>query len=153
MGAWGFKALESDEGLDVVDFLKDHLEKSGPDWTLAEVTAAIRAQGFLGESFEDIDSFYDNSAMALAELYFEFRDNGKLHYKDDDGGLAFGKLRSFTADAESLKFLLRCLTDIRDEVPDADGERELVELWRDSDDYEAWKANLSGLIERLEKKT
>jgi hypothetical protein len=88
--------------------------------------------------------------MALAELYFEFRDNGKLHYEDNDGRLVFDKLRSFTADAETLKFLLRCLTDIRDEVPDADGEREIVELWRDSDDYEAWKAHLSRLIERVE---
>jgi hypothetical protein len=58
-----------------------------------------------------------------------------------------------TAGVESLKFLLRRLTDIRDEVSAADGEREIVELWRDSDDYEAWKAHLSGLIERLEEKT
>ena len=27
MGAWGIKALESDEGLDVVDVLREYLEK------------------------------------------------------------------------------------------------------------------------------
>lgn len=45
----------------------------------------------------------------------------------------FEKIHSINADEESLKFIVRYLTDIRDEVPDADGIREIVELWRESE--------------------
>ena len=66
-------------------------------------------------------------------------------------GPAFDKVRSFSGDKESFSFLLRYLTDIRDEVPDEDGKREIVELWKESKAYEEWKANLLSLIDRLEK--
>ena len=39
----------------------------------------------------------------------------------------------FTASKEALAFLLRQLTDIRNEVPDEDGIREIVELWKNED--------------------
>lgn len=39
MGAWGIKALESDQGLDVVDILREYLEKfeNKKEITLKEV--------------------------------------------------------------------------------------------------------------------
>jgi hypothetical protein len=51
------------------------------------------------------------------------------------------------------QFLLRCLTDARVEVPDAEGEREIAELLRNSNENEAGKARLSSLLERLGEKT
>jgi len=154
MGAWGYKALESDEGLDVVDFLKgEYLPNNDYDWTLAGIIAAMKKSGFFGRTFKSIDFYYDHSAMALTELYFEFCDNGKFDYEDEEAesGLAFGKVSSFTADEKSLSFLLRYLTDIRDEVPDKDGEREIVELWKESVNSEEWKEHLLSLITRLQK--
>ena len=152
MGAWGYKALESDDGLDVIDFLRVHISKS-TDWKMSEIITAMRANGFFGETFEDIAYYYDNSAMALAELYITFNDDGKLHYRDENApdGLAFGKLRSFTADTESLRFLLRYLTDIRDEVPDKDGMRESADLWQEYESYGAWKAHVLSLFDRLQQ--
>ncbi|BFH63371.1 hypothetical protein PAJ34TS1_39630 [Paenibacillus azoreducens] len=149
MGSWGYKALESDEGLDVVDFLQDYIQNHlhSNHLKLPEIVTVMKDRGFFGENFDDIDFFFDNSAMALAELYVMYLDNGKLYDAEDE----FGKVNSFTADEESLKFILRCLTDIRDEVPDADGMREIVELRRDSESWTEWKSNLEFLIHRFEQ--
>jgi hypothetical protein len=103
----------------------------------------------LGDNIEDIDFLYDNTAMSIAELYFMFKDNGKLEYEDDDDKKSLDKIKSFTADENSLKYILKYLKDIRDEVPDADDEREIIELMRESDDYEEWDKHLNKLIERI----
>lgn len=50
-----------------------------------------------------------------------------------------------------MKFILRYLTDIRAEVPNADGIREKVELWRESECWIEWKSNLELLINRVKK--
>ena len=58
----------------------------------------------------------------------------------------------FTASKEALAFLLRQLTDIRNEVPDEDGIREIVELWKNEDNGKidpAWSEHLDWLIKRL----
>lgn len=149
MGAWGYKALESDEGLDVVDFLQGYVQNhlDSNHLKLSEIVTTMKNSGFFGETFDDIDFFYDTSAMALAELYLMYLDTGRFY----DAESEFIKVRSFTADEESLKFILRYLTDIRDEVPDADNIREIVELWRDSESWSEWKSNLEFLISRIEK--
>ncbi|WP_312108384.1 DUF4259 domain-containing protein [Brevibacillus reuszeri] len=149
MGAWGYKALESDEGLDVVDFLKDYLQNhlNSNHLKLSEFVAAMKDKGFFGETFEDVDFFYDTSAMALAELYLKYLDTGKINEAD----IEFEKAHSVTADEKSLRFILRYLTDIRDEVQDGDQPREIIELWSESSSWAEWKANLESLIHRVEK--
>lgn len=148
MGAWGYKPLESDEGLDVVDFLEDYIHTlQSNQMELSEVINAMKQEGFFGESFDEVDFFFDISAMALAELYATYLDTGKLNDAEDE----FEKIHSINADEESLKFIVRYLTDIRDEVPDADGIREIVELWRESECWIEWKSNLEFLLNRVEK--
>ena len=52
-----------------------------------------------------------------------------------------------------LAFLLRQLTDIKNEVPDEDGIREIVDLWKNEDSGEiapAWLEHLNQLIDRLD---
>lgn len=156
MGAWGYKALESDEGLDVVDFIRDYAETKYPDTIqidlkLSEVINALKEAGFFGETWAEIDFFYDHSAMALSELYLMFKETGELDYPDEENEARDLKKRiqSFTGDTASFDFLLRYLTDIKNEVPDEDGEREIVELWKDSDVYDEWEENLTGLIAGL----
>ncbi len=87
MGAWGIKALESDEGLDVVDVLREYLEgfKNKKVITLKEIINLMIEEGLLGETFEEIEFLYDNTAIAISELYFYFKENGKLDYYDEDG--------------------------------------------------------------------
>ena len=144
MGAWGIRALDSDEGLDVLDFLKGYCTPGRTALRLEDIFAAMKGDGFFGDTFEEIDFYYDSSALALAELYLGWLDTGT--FLPQDGGY----ITEITASGESIGFMLRYLRDIRNEVPDEDGERELTALWRDSPDWEAWSSHLDALIRRLE---
>ena len=154
MGAWGIKALESDEGLDVVDVLREYLEefKNKKVITLKEIIDLMIEEGMLGETFEDIDFLYDNTAIAISELYFDFKENGKLDYDYDDEETTFSKLEKFSSDKKSLKYLIDYLTNIYNKVPDEDGEREIVDLWYENGqnpNYDEWYNHLKALIEKL----
>ena len=154
MGAWGIKALESDEGLNVVDVLREYLEefKNKKVITLKEIIDLMIEEGMLGETFEDIDFLYDNTAIAISELYFDFKENGKLDYDYDDEETTFSKLEKFSSDKKSLKYLIDYLTNIYNKVPDEDGEREIVDLWYENGqnpNYEEWYNHLGSLIEKL----
>lgn len=52
MGAWGIKALESDEGLDVVDVLREYLKgfEDKKEITLKEIIDLMIEEGMLGET-------------------------------------------------------------------------------------------------------
>ncbi len=150
MGAWGIKALESDEGLDVLDIFKNEYVPEHPVMDLGEMIELMKEEGMLGEDLSDIDFLYDNTAMALAELYFQWNDNSKLDYDHEEA--IWDKVTGFTASKEALTFLLRQLTDIKDEVPDEDGIREIVDLWKNEDNGKiepAWSEHLDWLIKRL----
>ncbi len=149
MGAWGFKALESDEGLDVTDFL-ERLYKGKTTMVLSEIISAMIEEEFLTDDRQNIDFFFDNSAMAVAELVVMFYENQELDYDHEEEDLSLRNKKVFEFDVKSLEYLLTCLNDIKDEKPDEDGERECVELWRDSDNFEEWKNHLSSLIVKLE---
>lgn len=96
---------------------------------------------------------YDNSAMAVAELYLEWIDNGKLNYRhsEDDEKFSFVDVTKILAENNSLDFLLRYLYEIRNEVENKQTEREIVELWKESDFWNEWKLHLDNLINGLEK--
>lgn len=63
-------------------------------------------------------------------------------------------MQGFTATNEGLDALLRYLYDIKNEVPDEDGIRESVELWRNdgqNPNFGKWQQHLDNLIQRLEQ--
>jgi hypothetical protein len=151
MGAWGIKALERDEGLDVLDILKNEYVPEHPVMDLGEMIELMKEEVMLGADFSQIDFLFDNTAMALAELYFQWKDNGKLDYDHEEA--IWDKVTGFTASKEALAFLLRQLTDIKNEVPDEDGIREIVDLWKNEDSGEiapVWLEHLNQLIDRLD---
>ena len=117
---------------------------------LGEIIQLMKEQVMLGEEPSQIDFLFDNTAVALAELYFRWKDDGRLDY--NSGENVWEKVTGFTADKDALAFLLRQLTDIKNEVPDEDGIRESVELWKNEDSGEidpGWLEHLDWLIERL----
>ena len=151
MGVWGIKALERDEGLDVLDILKNEYVPEHPVMDLGEMIELMKEEVMLGSDFSQIDFLFDNTAMALAELYFQWKDNSKLGYDHEEA--IWDKVTGFTASKEALAFLLRQLTDIKNEVPDEDGIREIVDLWKNEDSGEiapAWLEHLNQLIDRLD---
>ena len=146
MGSWGVKALESDNGLDLISLLKtDYLPKH-KKLTLGGLIGFLKEEGFLGETVSEIDFLYDNTAIALAELYSEWRETGKLNYDDEDSNV-WSAITNFSASATARKDLLRRLRSIKNQVPDEDGEREIVELWKESNNWESWDKHLDSLIE------
>lgn len=118
--------------------------------TLGGLIGFLKEEGFLGESMREIDFLYDNTAIALAELYFEWQETGKLNYDDEDSTV-WSSITEFTASATARKDLFRRLRDIKNQVPDEDGEREIVELWKESDDWELWDKHLDSLMKLLEQ--
>ena len=151
MGAWGIKALERDEGLDVLDILKNEYVPEHPVMDLGEMIELMKEEVMLGADFSQIDFLFDNTAMALAELYFQWKDNSKLDYDHEEA--IWDKVTGFTASKEALAFLLRQLTDIKNEVPDEDGIREILDLWKNEDSGEIapeWLEHLNQLIDRLD---
>lgn len=118
---------------------------------LGEMIELMKEEVMLGSDFSQIDFLFDNTAMALAELYFQWKDNGKLDYDHEEA--IWDKVTGFTASKEALAFLLRQLTDIKNEVPDEDGIREIMDLWKNEDSGEiapAWLEHLNQLIDRLD---
>lgn len=150
MGAWGIRALESDNGLDVIDFLTKYYLPERTAIKMEDIISELKEEGLFGETFEQIDFLYDNTAMALAELYLEWLDTGKLEYGVETS--VWTKVTDFTVSQDARDFLLRYLRDIRNEVPDENDEREIVELWRDSGSWEEWSNHLDMLIQRLSEK-
>ncbi|CAA6819343.1 MAG: Unknown protein [uncultured Aureispira sp.] len=150
MGAWGVKALESDAGLDVVDFL-EMFYKGKTKLVLSDILVAFIVEGFLGQTRAEIDFYFDNTAIALTELYLMFQETGELDYDHEDECISLRKKTAFVSDPESLELLFQYLMDIKNEKPDEDGEREFVELWKDSPSYEKWKAHLENLSIKLKK--
>ena len=150
MGAWGYKALDSDEGLDVIDFLQNNIPKDY-NLKLSKIISQMKGD-LLGKDFEDIDFLYDNTAISIAELYFMFKDKRKLNYtNEDDKTKSLKNIKTFIANKSSLKYLLKLLRDIKNEIPDEDGEREIIVLWKDSKEWKNWEKNLNKIIERMEE--
>ena len=109
MGAWGIKALERDEGLDVLDILKNEYVPEHPVMDLGEMIELMKEEVMLGSDFSQIDfslTYCDGSG----ELYFQWKDNGKLDYDHEEA--IWDKVTGFTAYKEAIAFLLRQLTDI-----------------------------------------
>jgi len=150
MGSWGYRALESDEGLDVVDCVREFIAKQ-TDIKLGDVLEMLRTVGMLpadANDRNDIEFLYDTCATATTELFFEFLENGKLEY-DERGMDRFKRIRSFTAETDDLKYLLRFLKDIRDGKPDKDGIREYTELSLEGRQPQKWRAHIENLIRKL----
>jgi Domain of unknown function (DUF4259) len=154
MGAWGYTALESDQGLDVLDFVRafvSTIKSEQVNLVLSELIDSMTKNGFFGETFENIDFYFDSSAMALAELILMFKNTGELDFIDEENQSRNLKTRvkSFATDKNSLEFLLRYLQDIRVEKPDESGQREIVTIWKETDSFESWRDHLDSLIAGL----
>ena len=59
MGAWGIKALERDEGLDVLDILKNEYVPEHPVMDLGEMIELMKEEVMLGSDFSQIDFLFD----------------------------------------------------------------------------------------------
>ena len=150
MGAWGIKALESDEGLDVIDILENEYIPEHSIVNLKEIIQLMRDEVMLGKDLTEVDFLFDNTAIALTELYFQWKEERKFNYETENN--IWKKVTDFISSKKSIDILLKQLIDIKNKVPDEDGEREIVDLWYDdgqNPSYEEWYNHLGSLIEKL----
>ena len=150
MGAWGIKALESDEGLDVIDILENEYIPEHSIMNLEEIIQLMRDEVMLGKDLTEVDFLFDNTAIALTELYFQWKEERKFNYETENN--IWEKVTDFISSKKSIDILLKQLIDIKNKVPDEDGEREIVDLWYDdgqNPNYEEWYNHLGSLIEKL----
>ena len=150
MGAWGIKALESDEGLDVIDILENEYIPEHSIMNLEEIIQLMRDEVMLGKDLTEVDFLFDNTAIALTELYFQWKEERKFNYETENN--IWKKVTDFISSKKSIDILLKQLIDIKNKVPDEDGEREIVELWYENGQnpiYEEWYNHLGSLIEKL----
>ena len=150
MGAWGIKALERDEGLDVIDILKNEYIPEHSIMNLEEIIQLMRDEVMLGKDLTEVDFLFDNTAIALTELYFQWKEERKFNYETENN--IWEKVTDFISSKKSIDILLKQLIDIKNKVPDEDGEREIVELWYENGqnpNYEEWYNHLGSLIEKL----
>ena len=150
MGAWGIKALERDEGLDVIDILENEYIPEHSIMNLEEIIQLMRDEVMLGKDLTEVDFLFDNTAIALTELYFQWKEERKFNYETENN--IWEKVTDFISSKKSIDILLKQLIDIKNKVPDEDGEREIVELWYENGqnpNYEEWYNHLGSLIEKL----
>lgn len=114
MGAWGVKALESDEGLEVLALVEEISGGRGRV-TADELVNAVRAEGLLGADPAEDEYLYDVTALALAEILI-----GDIAQLADP---TFGGA-TFVPTSEGTATLITWLTRLRD----ADEDREFREL-------------------------
>ena len=132
MGAWGSGCFENDEAL---DFAGGLTAESG--W--APVAAALDA---VGEPGEDTDAGASSAALAAAELVAASRGHAPADLPS--GAKPFlESVEAPSADlvAQASEAVSRVLME----------PSELVELWAESDDAEAWNRAVTDLIDRLSK--
>ncbi|MGW5383131.1 hypothetical protein [Nocardia sp. NPDC003963] len=115
MGAWGVKALESDEGLEVLA-LVEQISDGRDRVTADDLVNAAGAEGLLGGDPAGDEYLYDVTALALAEIL-----TGDTAQLADPafGGTVFVPTPTGTA------ALITWLTQLRD----AGADREFRELW------------------------
>ncbi|MDN3241458.1 hypothetical protein [Glycomyces tritici] len=135
MGSWGVKALESDEGLEVLAMVEAAIR--GRDRVTAdELVGAARDEGLLGDDPAGDEYLYDMTALALAEIL-----TGDTAQLADPG---FGGT-AFVATPEGTAALIAWVSQLRDGDPD----REFRELRMDDPRQVAHVAAVLGMLGRM----
>ena len=147
MGAWGFRALESDTGLDVIDSLQIFFADRD-QLIISEVIEHFRREELLPEEELEIDFLYDHTNMVLAELLSEFSDTGKIvfNFMDEKSNEYERHITKVFYSGADIDFLFAQINDI---LRPAGEVHETYELWEDSDLFLEWKNHVAGLLVKL----
>ena len=155
MGYWGYKGLESDDGLDIRDFTLGKNIPENCEFKLSEILTLMKKEGDLKDfNDEGIQISYDTYVIALVELFFMFNDNGKFDFgatDEKDSCYKLNGIKKFTADKKSLQFLHEYLVNIKNDIYENKKNHEIIEAIRDSELWDVWQSHLNELIKRLEK--
>ena len=147
MGAWGVKALDSDEGLDVLDEFTDYCIEN-EEIKIGDLLEYFKEAGLLPENPDEIDFTYDHTVMVLGELLKEYNDTGKviINYENDEDEDVEEEVTNISFDKGNISYLIEQISDILNPKGEI---HETYELWEDSDSFQEWKEHNLVLLETL----
>ena len=147
MGCWGVKAFESDEGLDVLEWIINHIPEDG----------CLRLKEFLNQLKLDEwcrppaaeNGEYHSSTMLIAELMESFQ-NGTIEEWEYLPKNSFEKVVSFLVEKEFVEemreYLSKTLESARENV-----QNNQWNGWFEETNWNKWQEHMESLIETLRK--
>jgi len=144
MANWGYKALESDEGLVLAEYFGRYAE-AHPDIKMGELMEDFQEEGFLPEDLDDINYYYDKYMVGLAELFLEYKAFEEMK-EEETVDPRFKNIHSFTIESQDAVYMVQFLKDIMDEVPDRDGKRQYKLAYKNMN---GWKQHMADIMEVL----
>lgn len=156
MGCWGIAAMQSDDGLDAVEFIREHLPKDGK----LELSAIIQSllQDEWNRPPEVTAGQPHTSPMALAEIMVKFLEQD-LESLDHDVGPymrqnKYSMVTSFTATKESIQWVRNYIADtLRHSRRNAQVESQNRKWggWFKEENWTGWQEHMTDLIGRLDE--
>ena len=134
MGAWSVDAFGNDTAC---DFAADVAKVS----SLAKIEAAF--DRVLSAGDELVEAPDADEALAAADIVARLRGNFGLCNTDTEGIDQWAKTVKLVPSADLLDKARRAVDRVRKEPS------ESLELWAESDEFEAWKSSVEGLRQRL----
>ena len=107
MACWGFHALESDEGLLLLDCIGEKLAAGKKSLKLADIVALLRSEKLLESEAATNTEDYDLAVLALSEFYNRMQgEKNPLALKNSRHALrGLEELEEIKGDPESLGYL------------------------------------------------
>lgn len=156
MGCWGITALESDDGLDAVGFIRHNLPQDG-QLDLGKMLELLQKDQWNAPCDVRLGCSH-TSPMALAEVIIKYLDGepGSLDYDEEWAAKdnKFRSITSFTAERTALRELRDYLADtLKYARANAEQQIKAGELpggWFDPKNWDGWQKHMEGLIHRLD---
>ena len=147
MGAWGVKALDSDEGLDIFDEFTDYCIEND-EIKIGDLLEYFKETELLPENPDKTDFMYDHTVMVLGELLKEYNDTGKviINYENDEDEDVEEEITNISFDKGNISYLIEQISDILNPKGEV---HETYELWEDSESFQEWKEHNQALLETL----
>ena len=144
MGSWGVKALESDEGLDILYEFRNYCVENDKV-IIGDLIEYFKEIGLLPKNSEEIDFLYDKTVMALAELLKEYNEKGEMvvGYKDGGEKAVEEKVTDLMFNREDIDYLINQITNILEPKGEV---HETYELWKDSKNFSKWEEHVRSLL-------
>lgn len=151
MACWGFHALESDEGLLLLDRIGEKLAAGKKSLKLTDIVALLRSEKLLDPEGAENTEDYDLAVLALSEFYNRMQgEKNPLALKNSRHALSgLEELEEIKGDPESLGYLYSRLQEIQDDIDSC--ERSYAAFWLEAADYYDWICYVDRTVEAIAK--
>ena len=147
MGCWGVKAFESDEGLDALEWIRNHIPEDGC-LRLKELLEQLKLDEWCRPPAAENGESH-SSTMLIAELMESFQ-NGTIEEWEYLPNNPFEKVVSFLVEKESVKemceYLSKTLESARKNTQDNQWKG-----WFEETNWNKWQEHMESLIETMRK--